>query len=165
MLKKHTPLVGYMMHKKFKYLSREMNDEYHQSGMEGLLRAIRTYDPLKAKFSTYATTCIYRAIERFIQSNPIVRLPYNKYRTGELIPTISPLKDCIKDELDFEDLNMDIKNILNRREYSIFVRYYKYGFTIANIAAMNKVSRSTAYKFLKLSENKIRKYYGKKENT
>jgi len=44
-------------------------DDYIQVGLIGLLKAIRNYDPIKSKFSTFSTTCIRNEILRFKNKN------------------------------------------------------------------------------------------------
>ena len=44
-------------------------DDHIQVGLIGLVKAIRNYDPVKSKFSTFATTCIKNEIFRYIRKN------------------------------------------------------------------------------------------------
>tara|TARA_R110002020_G_scaffold40201_1_gene119051 strand:- start:2205 stop:2678 length:474 start_codon:yes stop_codon:yes gene_type:complete len=44
-------------------------EDYIQSGLIGLLKAIRKHDPKRSKLSTYATTCIRNEIIKYINKN------------------------------------------------------------------------------------------------
>jgi RNA polymerase sigma factor (sigma-70 family) len=64
-------------------------DDLVQAGMMGALRAIKTYDPARGRFSTYATPWIRQSIVREIQNNSrTIRVPvhqqFSLYRSGKL---------------------------------------------------------------------------------
>jgi RNA polymerase sigma factor (sigma-70 family) len=64
-------------------------DDLVQAGMMGALRAMKTYDPARGRFSTYATPWIRQSIVREIQNHSrTIRVPVHQqftlYRDGKL---------------------------------------------------------------------------------
>lgn len=64
-------------------------DDLVQAGMMGALRAIKTYDPARGRFSTYATPWIRQSIVREIQNHSrTIRVPvhqqFSLFRAGKL---------------------------------------------------------------------------------
>lgn len=64
-------------------------DDLVQAGMMGALRAMKTYDPTRGRFSTYATPWIRQSIVREVQNHSrTIRVPvhqqFNLYRDGKL---------------------------------------------------------------------------------
>lgn len=88
-------------------------EDMFQYGMIGLMRAIQRHDPSIGAFSTYATWCIFSAIQRGAMNNrTTVRLPIHLqdriikiYRAAEQYTDKSPvdLVRCIADELGFTE--------------------------------------------------------------
>jgi RNA polymerase primary sigma factor len=64
-------------------------DDLVQAGMLGVLRAMKTFDPERGRFSTYATPWIRQSIVREIQNNSrTIRVPvhqqFSLYKSGQL---------------------------------------------------------------------------------
>jgi len=84
-------------------------EDYIQSGLIGLLKAIRKHDPKRSKLSTYATTCIRNEIIKYINKNKIHNLKKVPLEDIE-IPDKSIDWDTLTDSLSEEE-----KSILKLR--------------------------------------------------
>jgi RNA polymerase sigma factor (sigma-70 family) len=63
-------------------------EDLFQAGMLGLWRATQSYREGEGAFSTYATTCIWRAVVLELQNHGrTIRIPIHRHRKGELPPT------------------------------------------------------------------------------
>ena len=84
-------------------------EDYIQSGLIGLLKAIRKHDPKRSKLSTYATTCIRNEIIKYINKNK--KHNVNKVPLEDIeIPEKSIDWDTLTDSLSEEE-----KSILKLR--------------------------------------------------
>ena len=79
LIKKYSYIVRYEI--RFLYIVGAEVEDLMQEGMIGLFSAIRSYDVAsKAKFSTFATTCIRNRVNTFIKtSNREKHIPLNTY--------------------------------------------------------------------------------------
>ena len=61
-------LVPYLFHRlKRTALTERYSEDIIAEGYIGLIKAAQTYDPMKSKFSTYASRCIVNAMRMFIR--------------------------------------------------------------------------------------------------
>ena len=67
---------GLVVSQALRFTNRYSSDleDYIQVGLIGLLKAIRKYNPEKAKFSTFAVTCIRNEICRFLNKKNKTKL-------------------------------------------------------------------------------------------
>ena len=65
---KNLKLVPYLFHRlKRTALTERYSEDIIAEGYIGLIKAAQTYDPMKSKFSTYASRCIVNAMRMFIR--------------------------------------------------------------------------------------------------
>ena len=85
-----TQHYGLVVHQALNFVINKQDlDDYIQSGLIGLLKAIRNYNPDRSKFSTFATVCI---------RNEILKHAKKQKRQRRQIPNTRPLyyKDGIR---------------------------------------------------------------------
>lgn len=76
------------------FVGRADFDELFQEGQLGLLKALRLFQPDRGlKFSTYATSSIRRAIQRFLRKNMIVHGPLNGFQPDHKRPVTYAMED------------------------------------------------------------------------
>lgn len=86
-------------------------------GIEGIMRALKDYEPNKSKFQTYATIWIKQKILRYVMNNErSIRIPINQYENFTKIikvenQLISKLKRMPSIKELANELNMDKKEI------------------------------------------------------
>lgn len=108
-------LVPYLFHRlKRTALTERYSEDIIAEGYIGLIKAARTYDPMKSKFSTYASRCIVNAMRMFIRraNKPFyaeisLETPIGKDDDGGELR----LMDILEDERDFfseRETEMDI---------------------------------------------------------
>ena len=112
-----TQHYGLVVHQALNFVINKQDlDDYIQSGLIGLLKAIRNYNPDRSKFSTFATVCI---------RNEILKHAKKQKRQRRQIPNTRPLyyKDGIRfweahpDNLTDEEihiLKLKIENYTNK---------------------------------------------------
>lgn len=106
--------IAYKMSQKYTVIS--FNDLI-SAGNEGLMRALDTYDPDKARFTTYAGTWILQKMRREVQSNfANIRVPVHKQ---EKISIYFKKKDELEKELGREATLSEIKEYLGYSEEKI----------------------------------------------
>ena len=97
------------------FLDSSYFDDYIQSGLIGLLKAIREHDESKSKFSTFATVCIKNSISKLrnkIKKNERRRVTRVEY----LYHTKDNILDCLPEFLSEEDsflIKLKIQNYTN----------------------------------------------------
>ena len=126
--------------KTFEYTDNCNFDDYFSSGLEGLIRAVDTFDVSKGvEFSTYATTCITRAIIRFKQvsvKNQFLSLDVpcceenDKSAPQDLVDLV--VYDEDKSDFDKAELKMECENIFSKMkailtEKEIEILKYRFG--------------------------------------
>ena len=76
-------------------------EDYIQSGLIGLLKAIRKHDPKRSKLSTYATTCIRNEIIKYINKNKkhnVKKVPLEDIEIPEKSIDWDTLTDSLSEE-------------------------------------------------------------------
>jgi RNA polymerase sigma factor (sigma-70 family) len=142
-----------------RYYSRSIHgrielDDLVQEGLLGVMRAQRTWDPEKSKFSTYASMWIRQRIQRYIKNkHRLVRVPEHRYKREDVanervvwldVPCDgegSPLHERIgKRDAQFEcrSAHLDVGRLLalipDERQRNIVGSYYVGGLTQEEIA-------------------------------
>lgn len=125
-------------------------DDYCQIGKIGLLKAIRTFDPEKGKWSTYASICISREIYKEVKK-------YSKSLavSSEVVPEIA---DNGKDPITGLAYNLEhiLPNTLTSIEHTA-LKYRIQGYTLKEIGdLMGGYSNEWARNILKAAFTKIR---------
>lgn len=123
----------------FKPPNRTEHEEYIHNGTIGLLKAIRTYDPSKAKFCTHAWNNIYWEISRYIKGNKKIKSK-KKLKQERLTDDIQEynldvtLLESLPDTLTDEEFNIielliegynltDISAKLGLKKHEIYNKY------------------------------------------
>lgn len=116
--------VFYFVHKMFPRISQSEFDEKAQIGMLGLIKAVKTFDESKAKFSTYASTCIENEILMSIRADQKFSLDVSlntlvKEKDGSEITIVDVLQDernseFYKDIENREKIQSALSIILNQ---------------------------------------------------
>lgn len=132
-------------------------------GYEALYKAIKTYSPNnKAKFSTYATVCIYNALGMYLRKKNRVRqldiISYNstiRYADGqthELLDTIESDVDLIDDyckvelhEYTRKCFTEELQRLSSEKQIAIITAWEKSEFTATTIALSNTTGVSQSY--------------------
>jgi len=119
MVEKNRYLVWYMIGKmKRKIIDQAIeNDDLFQSGVIGLMRAVKTFDEEKASFSTYAGIWINRYIEMCLSDYSLIRIPEKRNRDRFKI------KKILEENPDVTFLDKEISNI---REFHSIEKFEKF---------------------------------------
>ena len=103
-------LVPYLFHRlKRTALTERYSEDIIAEGYIGLIKAAQTYDPMKSKFSTYASRCIVNAMRMFIRRA-------NKSFYAEISLETPIGKDDDGGELRLMDILEDERDIFSERE-------------------------------------------------
>lgn len=101
-------------------------DDLVQEGAIGLWRAVRTYDPVKSKFSAYAHVCVQRRV---------------KAALGAVYP-VSSLEQDISGEADFGDNAEAVRSAVKRLPLlERFVIMFHYGLHSDRPQSLRELSR------------------------
>lgn len=154
--------------------SKLSTDELSSIGSVGLVKAIRTYSPEKANFSTYASRCIANEILMFFRADKkngaCVSLedPVGFDKDGNnitLVEVLSTSSDSVEKEafarVELDALNKQILSLLDKREQNILaLRYGLYGqlpHTQKEVAKLLNISRSYVSRIETSALEKIRR--------
>lgn len=154
--------------------SKLSTDELSSIGSVGLVKAIRTYSPEKANFSTYASRCIANEILMFFRADKkngaCVSLedPVGFDKDGNnitLVEVLSTSSDSVEKEafarVELDALNKQILSLLDKREQTILaLRYGLYGqlpHTQKEVAKLLNISRSYVSRIETSALEKIRR--------
>ncbi len=102
-------------------------DDLVQEGIIALFFAIRNFNPEHASFSTFAQLCIDRGIISVIRSNMRKRhIPQDKLvsiNDVDSLAEVSTPEDILIETEDMTALNNNIRSLLSRLEYKVFLLY------------------------------------------
>lgn len=177
LFKKHNRLIYLVINR----LGLTLNEDLFQTGSIGLLQAIRTFEPNKGTFSTYATKCIANSIIRTYNVNKrktlfndsAISLDEIVYENSKdrskvrLMDTIADDKYEISEQLyeltgchTFDKFITNIKqlNILSEFEMKA-LHLHLLGYSHIEIGEILNKTQSTANRAYQRALNKIRKYY------
>lgn len=116
MVKHHMGLVKYVL-TWFNDRDNRIVDELNSEGLVGLLKAIRTHDPTKGKFQTYAIICIRNAMIDHLRkedrwANELIG--FNKL--GDELPSGDPSAHADLERYQLREAIRDACGITNERE-------------------------------------------------
>lgn len=129
-------------------------EELEQEGFIGLLKAIENFNPnLGFKFSSFAYKYILSASRFRLDYNKDTSLdePVKNKSIGdpddiELIDTIEDTTIDIPRDVENESISERIKKILTKDEYTCINLFYKYDFTLKEIAKYMNISVHVLYR-------------------
>ena len=149
-------------------------EDFVQEGLIALCSAIKTYDPQKAQFNTYVTTCIDNAINTALKRALPPKIKEQKDDLNENLQkkiTFVPI-DQFDIESDFPDketpesilinnetitgLEQNVKENTSKLEYNVFCEFTK-GKSYAEIAKTLGVSEKTVDNALRRIREKLKK--------
>jgi RNA polymerase sporulation-specific sigma factor len=102
-------------------------DDLVQEGIISLFLSVKNFSPEIASFSTFAHTCIDRGIISVIRSQALKKhIPKDKLVNIEDVNNLSTHaspEDIIIENEDVSTLEYNIKSVLSRLEYKVFLLY------------------------------------------
>lgn len=125
---------------KFKTKNSHDREDIQSAGCIGLIKASRTWDKNKSKFSTYAVKCIDNAIKTFLSKQKMSKLISNKEF------------DIVEDSasLDLNECDTFLEIILKEKIF---------GFTTEQIALKYNLSKSMVENLYKQAKQKAKEEY------
>ena len=141
------------------YLPAAYVDDAVQEATIALYNAIKTYDPQKSSFSTFATLCIRRSVFSFARKNGAQRnIPDElvaSLEDSEISDNITPEAILIQKE-DYDALTQNIKVELSKMEYEV-LQLFLAGMSYSNIAEILKISEKSVDNALSRIRKKLKK--------
>lgn len=162
-------LVYAVVNKKFNYVNvtKEDKEIYIEEGMIGLVVAINTYNGLKGKFSSYAFTCIYHEICRYVKEQKAIKRKIDfgqKKSVDEYVPgdeeeltykdTLVYEKDDYSSLVEIEHLLAIIRKTKIKDIEKIVLRRAE-GYTYREIAKMTGICKDTVKSRLEKAREKL----------
>ncbi len=137
-----TQHYGLVVHQALNFVINKQDlDDYIQSGLIGLLKAIRNYNPDRSKFSTFATVCI---------RNEILKYAKKQKRQKRQIPNTRPL--YYKEDVRFWETHPD--NLTDEEIHILKLKMENY--THKEIAEELCCSKNDIKQKMKKLSNKLR---------
>lgn len=138
-------------------------DEFQESAYWGLVKAAKTYDPVKGEFIKYAGKAINRTISRDVQKMLSYKedISLNKIysndaeKANELIDTIQDKEDDIGDFVKSEEIEHFL-GVLSKSERELIEMHYIQRVTQTEIAEYLGVSQPTINKKIKKAIDKMK---------
>lgn len=157
--------IALVYHFTFKYLNTfDDEQELISEGMLALTNAIRGYDKAKGvKFSTYASTCIIRAIKTYqanrAKKGPIISLDnMMENKDGELINQEPANDEDIANESVLRMLVDDVLAQESERNADV-IRLYLIGKSYSEIGRIHGISKMRVGQIIKWMLGKIQNEY------
>jgi RNA polymerase sigma factor (sigma-70 family) len=122
-------------------------EEYVHNGTIGLLKAIRTYDPTRAKFSTHAWNNIYWEISRYIKGN-------KKIKSTKPVTQEQLTEDIAEYNLD-DGILEALPDNLSDEEFNI-IQLMVEGYNLTDISVRLKLKKHEIYNKYRVMLRKIR---------
>ena len=128
--KENEKLIGFTINRYF-YMHEGENEELYSAGLDGLLKAIRTFDDSKSyKFSTYAVKCIKNSILMDIRKKSAKKNQTEKYTISynEILKSGGVTDDSINLEktLILEDHHSFVDDVINKEEVKEVMKNFKH---------------------------------------
>ncbi len=156
---KNLPLIRYMVSRK---CSRYMRDDAEQEAVIKLWQFAQNHDPKRAKFSTYAGTCVRNKVIDMTKGEQRRTARVRQlYDNEDYANSQTPLDIIIQNEekISFEQLHKAVQDLQLHERYVITFRHGLYDeapHTLREIGNMMKVSYGTAKSIEKRAYKKLR---------
>ena len=141
------------------YISSPNIDDAVQEATIALYNAIKTYDPEKSSFSTFASLCIKRAVIGFARKNGAQKnVPddmLSSLEDAEISDETTPEAIIIAKE-DYDNLTQNIKVELSSMEYEV-LQLFLSGLSYADISASLKITEKAVDNALSRIRKKLKK--------
>ena len=141
------------------YLSAPYVDDAVQEATIALYNAIKTYDPQRSAFSTFASLCIKRAVIAFARKNGAQKnIPdelLSSLEDSEISDNSTPEALFIEKE-DYNTLTESIKVELSEMEYEV-LQLFLAGMTYCDIAKSLNISEKSVDNALSRIRKKLKK--------
>ena len=141
-------------------------DDLISEGFLGLLSAIRSYDPKKGTFMTFASTCITNKMKTAVvkgSANPLPALSLDDSNVEEISDGNPGTEDLIILKEQNSEMMKQVEQLLSEREREVFYLYLS-AYSYSQIAEKLGITAKAVDNAITRAKSKLRDYFKETEH-
>ncbi|GAB2545384.1 sigma-70 family RNA polymerase sigma factor [Gracilibacillus alcaliphilus] len=147
-LAEHERMIYHLIHK---YQIRDQEGEFYQEGLIALWHALKSHDPAKSKFSTYAYSCISRRFINKMKKENREREQIQRLQEQASIDDLITEDEHVFDPVFFQA----IQRTLSPKQWWWFIGYICRDQSVKEIAAQHQVTENAVKNWGKHARPKL----------